>query len=246
MSIYNDFASVYDRMQYDIDYPLWINKIEEIALALKPDARSFLELATGTGTLAIGLSQKGYLLDALDISEEMLTVAQTKAYEAGVKIKFFHQDMAEFNTKKKYDCIFCMCDGVNYLVEDEDFESAILQMHSHLKEDGVLIFDISSRYKLKEIIGNHTFAETFDTEAYIWENAYDETTHMLEFTLTLFKKEKANYQRYEEFHSQRAFTVNEIRERVEERFDLMQILDGDHFDAWSEQSHRICFVLKKK
>ena len=246
MNIYSNFASVYDRMQYDVNYALWTQKLVDLTLSLKPDARHFLELATGTATLAIGLAKKGYFVEAVDISEEMLTVAQAKAYDAGVKIKFFHQDMTSFNTKKKYDCIFSLCDGFNYLVEDEDLESALNHIYTHLKEDGILIFDVSSRYKLKEVIGNHTFAETFETEAYIWENDYDDHLDILEFTLTLFKKEKGSYQRYEEFHTQRAHTVEKIMEITKAKFDCIDVLDGDTFDVLNDQSHRICFVMKKK
>ena len=246
MNIYSNFASVYDRMQYDVNYTLWTQKIQDLTLALKPDARHFLELATGTGTLAIGLSKKGYFVDALDISEEMLTVAQAKSYEAGVKIKYFHQDMTNFNTRKKYDCIFSLCDGFNYLVEDEDLENALDCVYNHLKEDGIFIFDVSSQHKLKEVIGNHTFAETFDTEAYIWENSYDETADLLEFALTLFKKEKGSYQRYEEFHTQRAHRVDDILSITTSKFECLDILDGDTFDVLHDQSHRICFVMKKK
>ena len=246
MNIYSNFASVYDRMQYDVDYTLWTQKIVDLTLALKPDARHFLELATGTGTLAMGLAKKGYFVDALDISEEMLTVAQAKSYEAGVKIKYFHQDMTTFNTRKKYDCIFSLCDGFNYLVEDEDLVNTLDRIYDHLKDDGILIFDVSSQYKLKEVIGDHTFAETFETEAYIWENAYDDTSDLLEFTLTLFKKEKGSYQRYEEFHTQRAHRVDDIVSLSKSKYECLEILDGDTFDVLNDQSHRICFVMKKK
>ncbi len=246
MNIYSNFASVYDRMQYDVNYTLWTQKIVDLTLALKPDARHFLELATGTGTLAMGLAKKGYFVDALDISEEMLTVAQAKSYEAGVKIKYFHQDMTTFNTRKKYDCIFSLCDGFNYLVEDEDLVNTLDRIYDHLKDDGILIFDVSSQYKLKEVIGDHTFAETFETEAYIWENAYDEASDLLEFTLTLFKKEKGSYQRYEEFHTQRAHRVDDIVSLSKSKYDCLEILDGDTFDVLNDQSHRICFVMKKK
>jgi len=245
MSIYSEFASVYDIMQYDVDYQRWIDEIKRIVIKSSPQARTMLELACGTGTIGIGLSKKGFQIEALDISEDMLTVAQSKAFDNGVKIKFYHQDMIHFNTKKKYDVVFCMCDGMNYIIEDDDIECVFNNIYNHLEEDGILIFDISSHYKLKNVIGNHTFAETFEHEAYIWENEYDEFNKLLEFSLTLFKEEEVGYQRYEEFHTQRAYETDEIISMTQNQFELLEILDGDTFEPHKETSNRICFIMKK-
>lgn len=245
MSIYSEFASVYDIMQYDVDYKRWIEEINNIVTKYVPNARTMLELACGTGTIGIGLSKKGFQLEALDISEDMLTVAQAKAYDNGVKMKFYHQDMVHFNTKKQYDAVFCMCDGLNYVVEEDDLKCVFENIHNHLDENGVLIFDLSSYYKLKNVIGNHTFAETFDHEAYIWENEFDSDTNCLDFTLTLFKEEEDGYQRYEEFHTQRAYERDEILSITEGQFETIDIVDGDTFEAVKETSNRICFIMRK-
>jgi Methylase involved in ubiquinone/menaquinone biosynthesis len=246
MEIYREFASVYDLMQYDIDYPLWINQLEIIAKKHMTNPRSILELACGTGTISVGLSQKGYLCEALDISEDMLTIAQSKAYDSGAKIKFYHQDMANFSTKKKYDMVCCMCDGMNYQHDIDTLSKVMQQINLHLNEEGVVVFDLSSKYKLKEIIGNNTFAETFESEAYIWENEYDETLNLLNFSLTIFKDEGNGYERYEEFHTQRAYEIEDVLTVINPFFEVLDIVDGDSFKQKHEQSQRICFILKKK
>ena len=246
MNIYGEFASVYDIMQYDVDYENWIEQIKVIAGKYCTGARSMLELACGTGTIGIGLSKKGFLVEALDLSEDMLTVAQAKAYEAGMKMKFYHQDMVAFNTRKTYDVIFCMCDGLNYILEEQSMAQVFKNVEKHLNPQGVFICDLSSKYKLKEIIGNQTFAETFEQAAYIWENDYNEQMHHLEFSLTLFKEEDESYQRYEEFHVQRAYEIAEILAVADHNFTVLEILDGDTFEANQEKSQRICFIMKKK
>lgn len=100
MEIYQTFASVYDKMQYDVNYPFWIEQLDSYIKTLNPTSKQVLELACGTGTIGIGLAKKGYICDGVDISEDMLTVAQAKAYEAGLKMKFFNQNMTEFFTKE--------------------------------------------------------------------------------------------------------------------------------------------------
>lgn len=246
MEMYGAFAAVYDRMQYDVNYELWIQKIHEIVSAYNPNAKKMLELACGTGTIGIGLSKKGYIVEGLDISEDMLAVAQTKAYDAGVKMRFYHQDMWQFQTKKKYDVIYCMCDGLNYIVDEGQMADVFESIYNHLVPDGLLIFDISSHYKLSEVIGNKTFAETFETEAYIWENEFDESQDLLSFTLTLFVEEENVYQRYEEYHQQRAYKVEDMLAFSKPRFEMIQISDGDTFETLKQMSNRIGFILKPK
>ncbi|GAB6106241.1 class I SAM-dependent DNA methyltransferase [Fusibacter bizertensis] len=246
MEIYSEFASVYDLMQYDIDYPLWINQLDQILKKYKSNAKTVLELACGTGTISIGLSQKGYLCEALDLSEDMLTIAQSKAYEQGAKIKFYNQNMDSFNTKKKYDMICCMCDGMNYQKDMETLSKVMKQIAMHINKEGIIVFDLSTKYKLKEIIGNNTFAETFENEAYIWENEYDEDHNILNFSLTLFKNAGEGYERFEEYHTQKAYDLEEVLSVIEPFFDVIEIVDGDNFLPVEAHAQRICFILKSK
>lgn len=246
MTIYGEFASVYDIMQYDVDYENWIEQIQAISGKYFTGARSMLELACGTGTLGIGLSKKGFLVEALDISEDMLTVAQSKAFDAGIKMRFYHQDMVSFNTKKKYDVVFCMCDGLNYILDEASVASVFKNVEGHLNPGGLFICDLSSKFKLKEVIGNRTFAETFDQAAYIWENEFDDLTNQLAFTLTLFKEDDDGYQRFEEYHTQKAYEMEAIAAIAEPCFTILDTLDGDTFDALEASSQRICFIMKRK
>lgn len=246
MGAYSAFASVYDIMQYDVDYDKWIHILTEKIRMYRPMARNVLELACGTGTMAIGLAQAGYILEGIDLSEDMLVIANQKAQEQQVKLKLYQQDLITFNTKKQYDVIFSMCDGMNYVVEDGDLNKTVLNVYNHLQEEGLYLFDLSTRYKLKEIIGNHTFAETFEEEAYIWENEFHEETDRLSFLLTLFKEEEGHYVRYEEYHVQRAYDVEYVKSVLQSNFEILEVVDGDTFETYSEQSHRVCFIAKKK
>lgn len=245
-NVYSEFAFVYDLMQYDVDYDVWTENIVKRIKKHNINTRNILELAAGTGNMAIRLSQKGYVVEAIDQSGEMLAIASQKTSQAKQKIKYYEQDMRHFLTKKKYDVILSVCDGMNYLVEESDFEAALTQIHEHLSPEGIVIFDLSSEFKLSEIIGNSTFAETFDNSAYIWENEYEPESRRLNFLLTLFIESNGCYNRHEEYHNQRAYTVDEVKSMVAGSFEMLEILDGDTFGPISESSHRICFIMKGK
>jgi 2-polyprenyl-3-methyl-5-hydroxy-6-metoxy-1,4-benzoquinol methylase len=65
-----------------------------------------LDIATGEGRNAVFLSQHGFKVDALDISEIGLKKAQALAREEGVKINTFLVDLDQYQIEKeRYDLI---------------------------------------------------------------------------------------------------------------------------------------------
>lgn len=69
-----------------------------------PGSRA-LDLACGAGRNAIYLARCGYRVDALDISDEALTVAAQRADAAGVSVNFEQCDLDEDVTFEGYDLI---------------------------------------------------------------------------------------------------------------------------------------------
>src|SRR5690554_1757324 len=119
---YTYLARFYDRLM-DVDYFQWEQYL--ITLFKKYDCapETILDLGCGTGNLTIPLAQRGYAVSGVDLSAEMVAVAEAKAESIGLSIPFLVQDMRALalpNTN--FDLIFSACDGVNYLLtEDELF-----------------------------------------------------------------------------------------------------------------------------
>ena len=68
--------------------------------------RDRLDLACGTGSLAVRLSEKGYSVIGTDMSPEMLSVAQQKAAVKNADILFLCQDMTQLNLCLLYTSSF--------------------------------------------------------------------------------------------------------------------------------------------
>ena len=79
MDQYRDFAFVYDELMDDVDYEGWIDYIEQIIEKENAKVKNILELACGTGNITIPLAKKNYDIAGIDISDEMLNVARSKA-----------------------------------------------------------------------------------------------------------------------------------------------------------------------
>jgi ubiquinone/menaquinone biosynthesis C-methylase UbiE len=104
MDIYRDYAPFYDGSG-QIRFALLMAQYLEELLRRHPagqgaEPRSALDLACGTGTLAVALAEAGWRVVGLDQSQAMLALAQEKAHAAGVSgsVTFVQGDMRELLT----------------------------------------------------------------------------------------------------------------------------------------------------
>lgn len=187
--MYNDFAYIYDELIEDVDYEKWNSYIKEIFNRFNKNPKSLLEMACGTGNLSYYLAKDGYELTCFDLSDDMLAVAYNKLRKFN-NVMLLKQNMVDFNIGKKFDGIISILDSINYITDESDLLNTFTRVRSHLKEDGLFIFDINSPYKLKEIIGNNIFIEDKEDVFYTWQNYFDEENNIAEFYLTFCRKRK--------------------------------------------------------
>lgn len=240
---YRDLAFYYDKM-IDVDYDNWTEFLESLFKRYDIDFidKTALELGCGTGNMTLRLSNLGMKVVAVDLSEEMLNVARNKVKSKG--IIFINEDMTEIEFGKKFDFVFSFCDGFNYLIEDDELFKALKKAYNHLKDDGLFIFDISSEYKLKNLIGNNTFTYNEEDYSYIWDNYVDE--NIIDMYITMFVKEGKLYRRLDEHHVQRAYSKEEMINFLKGvGFNDIETYENYSFNKDTETSERITFVVRK-
>ena len=81
MDAYHSLAISYDRLTNDVDYKATVDFYEQILEREKLSPRTAVDLACGTGSVALLLSRKGIHVTGVDISEEMLGGS---LYSAGI------------------------------------------------------------------------------------------------------------------------------------------------------------------
>lgn len=253
MTAYSGFAQIYDAYMHPEDYKRWYHGVNDLIKEYGRPTKQILELACGSGSFSILLAKAGYDVIGLDLSEEMLMIAKDKALTERVRIGFFQQDMVAYELNQQFDAVVSICDGMNYVLEDKDMEMLFNRVYHSLREEGVFIFDISSYYKLKYILGETTIAESQEKSAFIWENFYDDQRKLLSFELSVFTEEKGLYKRNDEVHEQRAYKIADIKRLSSEYFQLMVVLTDDFqsvkvetYDEDMTENERLFFVLKKK
>ena len=245
--MYQEFAAVYDRFMDDFDYPAWADYYLEILKRQGYGGGEICECGCGTGSLSIELLKRGVKLISSDISEDMLRIASDKARRSGVRARFVREDMRALKLPHRVDAVICACDGVNYLTSQSDVQRFFTAAFDALKSGGVLAFDISSRHKLENVLGNGFFGEERDDAAYLWQNSLDAQKHIVDMDITFFVQERGGlYRRFAERQTQRAHSADEIAAWISEcGFDKICVFGDRTFDAPHEDEMRLHFTAVK-
>lgn len=245
MEAYIEFAHIYDKLMEDVDYASWIDFIKYILQAHDKKPHEVLEMGCGTGKFTSLLCQEGYAVTAFDLSEDMLSVAYNKL-DSYRNIQLFKQNMVGFEFNKEFDAVISVCDSINYITEYSELIKTFVNVYSHLKSDGVFIFDVNSYYKLKNVIGNNVFVEDNEEVFYVWENEYNEDDNTCEFYITFFVKEQKLYKRFDELHIEKAYTSLEIEDALKKSgFRIVKVYDGYSKESPNSESERLTFLAIK-
>lgn len=238
-SAYSVVSKFYDEL---IEYPY--EKVLHLVEKHQKGGKA-LDLFCGTGRFTLCLAKHGYSVVGSDISAEMLQVGMEEARKEGYNIVFKKENALNFTSFGDLDLITATCDGLNY-IEKKDIELFFPKVYNALKKGGYFIFDVSSYYKITEILGNNLYYEDYDNLTYFWKNTLRKKDNSVKLELTFFIPDgKGKFIREDETQRQFAHTESELRSYSENAgFSVIEVL-GDNFETPKAKSERLYFVLKK-
>ncbi len=250
---YDVLAEFYDRFNSEIDYKKWA---EDISCFLKseniPKNARLLDIACGTGKMTLELAKMGYELTGVDLSEEMLSVAQNAMAELSLFPTLVCQDMTCLDLAQSYDAAVCCLDSVNYIRGKDALDGFFARAAEHIRSGGYLFFDVNTEYKFKNIYGNNSYIYDEKDVYCVWQNFYIPRRRMCDFDLTFFiKNPDGSYRRSFETQREYVYTDGEISELLEKNGFETVILSAKHdFDLGkgeriSDTDERHYFVARK-
>lgn len=142
---------------------------------------SVLELACGTGRIAIPLAQRGLSVTGIDYCEPMLDLAQNKVREAQVQVELAQCDFRAFDLGKKFGSILLLFNALWHVHERHDFAALMQCVRRHLQPDGLFVLDVfvpaleflhrdpQQRYPFSSYTDPETGAQVQVTETYSYE-----------------------------------------------------------------------------
>jgi ubiquinone/menaquinone biosynthesis C-methylase UbiE len=248
--IYTHLAKVYDEVMKDIDYEDWADFIDEIIQNHNDEAKTILELACGTGSLAISLDELDcYEITASDYSDQMLEIAEQKSAIKQSNITWKRIDFFKIDLQEKFDVVVMLFDSLNYIKDTNSIKIMLAEVKKVLNDDGFFIFDFTTpQHSSKHAEMMNDQGITFDNYRFVRISRYLEAegVHYNEFTIEKLSDDKQQVlARKNEVHVQRTYKLDDIREVVTDTgFKIIAEYDGLDFVPATNQSDRITMVIQ--
>jgi SAM-dependent methyltransferase len=158
MSFGEDVAEAYDDVQRgdEAEAVAFLEKLAGGGLAL--------ELAIGTGRIALPLAGRGIRVDGVDISPEM--VAQLRNKPGGEQISVTIGDFADVPVPGRYRLIYVVFNTLFNLLTQEDQVRCFENVAAHLTDDGSFVIEAGSPAFLYGLRNDqHVDAESIEVDS---------------------------------------------------------------------------------
>ncbi|MBY7143324.1 class I SAM-dependent methyltransferase [Virgibacillus sp. NKC19-3] len=246
---YNQMAYVYDKLMAHAPYDQWINFTQKAINQFEKNIEYIADLGCGTGEITTRLARAGYRMIGVDYSTEMLAYAEHKASEEGLHVQWMCQDLRQMHGLKRLDAAISYCDVINYITTEEELRNVMNGVANALNDGGLFIFDIHSMYHVEHDLINQTFADVTEDASYIWFCSEGESPGEMYHDLTFFALNGEKYERFDEFHHQRTYSILFFKEiLLDAGFENIKIYADFSLknEVIDEKAERIFFLAEKR
>lgn len=209
MEAYHNLAASYDRLTNDVDYEAVVDFYFRILERESLFPRTAVDLACGTGSVAILLAQRGLQVTAVDMSEEMLTEAAQKAQSVSNLPQFVCQRLQDLSLPRGVDLAVCALDSIDYITNPAECAQAMKRIYRVLNPGGCFIFDVNTPAKLHSMDGQ-VFLDEDDDVYCVWRGEFDEHTNICTYGMDLFQREGKMWRRSFEEHREYAYSADQL------------------------------------
>lgn len=127
---------LYDALYAYKDYAGECARLTSLIRERKPDARSLLDVACGTGK-HLEVMQRSFAVEGADIDAGLLAVARSRLGT----VPLHDADMRTLALGRRFDAVTCLFSAVGHLTDTDELDAAIAAMSTHLEPGGVLIVE---------------------------------------------------------------------------------------------------------
>jgi len=131
---YDALADLYDlEYPHDYDVPFWLSLADR-------ERGHIVEWGAGTGRLAIPLSEAGFDVTGVELSERMVEVGRKK----GETVEWVHGDMRSARLGRRYALAICAFNSFLCLLSVDDTLAFLRNAREHLEPGSLLGIEVSA------------------------------------------------------------------------------------------------------
>lgn len=249
--IYDRYAALYDGSGQVRFALLTATYLHEIIVAHPVAGRRVLDLACGTGTLAMLLADEGWEVTGVDRSPAMLAQALAKSGDTAIDqgLRFLQGDMrrvAEVLPPAGFDLVSCTYDSLNYMLSVDDLAACFESAAYALAPGGLFVADMNTRHFLEFDWGDCAVREQ-DGYIQIEQSRFEPADATNTMVLTGFVGDDLyGYTRFDEVHIERAYPPEQVSALIEAAgLRVAALYDGFTLSPPGPRAQRIFWVARK-
>lgn len=242
MSGYRDFSEFYDRLMTDVDYEAYADYLLRLFEKHGGRPHTVVDIACGSGSLTAALSVRGVDTVGVDASDEMLARAAEKLPNA----LWLCQDMRQMDLYGTVDGAVCTLDSLNHLCSTADVAEVFRRTRLFVEPHGLLIFDVNTPYKHREVLADRAFVFEEDGVLCTWRTQYTARTGQVTMFLDFFAEcEDGRYERYSDTVRERAYSERTLRRLLTETgWETLAVYGEGTEEAPAVDCQRMVFVVR--
>jgi ubiquinone/menaquinone biosynthesis C-methylase UbiE len=245
MDAYHALAKSYDRLTRDVDYQATVDFYFEILKREGLNPKTAVDLACGTGSVAMLLAEKGMQVTAVDLSAEMLSEAAQKAADMENPPFFVCQPLQALQLPRGVDLAVCALDSLDYITDPADCAEAICRVYRVLNPGGIFIFDVNTPEKLRAM-DSQVFLDEDEDVFCVWRGEFDEKTNICSYGMDLFQRQGSVWHRSFEEHREYAYSADQLKGYLRSAgFTHIGVYADRQFVAPREGEQRIYIKARK-
>lgn len=135
------YSQVYDLLYKDKNYLEEVEYVNALIKSIKTDAKTLLDIGCGTGRHAELFCELGYIVYGVDMSRDMLEIAERRRTGKEDRLKFIHSKIQDLNLSQKFDVVVSLFHVVSYQTTNDELIRMFKIAKDHMQRDGLFIFD---------------------------------------------------------------------------------------------------------
>ena len=210
MTTYGEYAQVYDQSGQIAFSIKMLPYLERLLNRHPATGKTLLELACGTGTVAVALAGAGWRVYAVDGSADMLAQARAKVGEEQLALFWSQQDMRRVTLPERVHLATCLYDSLNYMLTSDDLLAVFRRVFGLLRPGGLFLFDMNTAWVMANQWNGETYCTDSDDLTVILQSHYDGQRQRTSVVGTCFVRVGDLHHKIVEQHIEQAYPSEQI------------------------------------
>ncbi len=239
---FGQVAPYYDDLMKQVPYRMWGGYYLLLLANQDIHPHKILDICCGTGTMCELLTDEGFEMEGLDLSEGMVAEARRKAKKKHLNIRYEVADAANFDMGTTYDAAFSFFDSLNNIVDPDRLQSAFRTAARHVVPGGSFIFDLNTAYAFEQSLFDQENMRANAKLRYKWTGDWDPSSRIITVDMRFWYQDQS----FREIHVQRAYGESEVREMLlNAGFGEIQVFNSYTLNPPRPKSDRLHFAARR-